>query len=59
MSIFDEVILDDLDEEIEVAYCEECLQPFWNENDLGLCPKCLKNSDNSDYKKGKQHGNRD
>jgi hypothetical protein len=51
MSIFDEVILDDLDDEIEVAYCEECLQPYWNENDLGLCQKCLKNSDNSDYKK--------
>ena len=56
MPIFDEVLLDDLDNEIETAYCEECLQPFWNENDLDLCKRCLKNSDNSDYKKGKYNG---
>jgi hypothetical protein len=48
----DDPILDDLDDEIEVAYCEECLQPYWNEDDLGLCKRCRKNSDNSDYKKG-------
>jgi len=55
MVMFDDVILDNLDDEIEVAYCEECLQPYWNDNDLGLCPKCLKNSDNSAYKKGKKY----
>ena len=48
----DDPLLDDLDEEIEVAYCEECLQPYWNEDDLGLCKRCRKNSENSDYKKG-------
>ena len=53
----DDPILDDLDEEIEVAYCEECLQPYWNEDDLGLCKRCLKNSDNSDYKKGNNKWN--
>ena len=51
--IFDELIVDDLDNEIETTYCEECLQPFWDEQDLGLCKRCLKNSENSDYKKGK------
>ena len=50
-------ILDDLDDEIEVAYCEECLQPYWNEDDLGLCKRCRKNSDNSDYKKGNNKWN--
>ena len=53
----DDPILDDLDDEIEVAYCEECLQTYWNEDDLGLCKRCRKNSDNSDYKKGNNKWN--
>lgn len=53
----DDPLLDDLDNEIEVAYCEECLQPYWNEDDLGLCKRCRKNSDNSDYKKGNNKWN--
>jgi len=49
----DDPLLDDLDNEIETTYCEECLQPFWDDQDLGLCKRCLRNSENSDYKKGK------